>query len=58
MNRDAARQFLSTLLMGFAKRIIQMMHRHYINNQPFSESELKGWVDEYTEKILSNARTD
>jgi predicted Zn-dependent protease len=58
MNREVARQFLSSLLMEFAKRIIQIMHRQYINNQPFSDSELKGWVDEYAEKILSNSRTD
>jgi len=44
--------------MEFAKRIIAMMHQQYINNQPFSDSELKGWVVEYTEKILSNSRTD
>ena len=58
MNREVARLFLNNLLMEFAKRIIQMMHRHYISNQPFSDSELKGWVSEYTDKILSNARTD
>lgn len=58
MNREIARQFLNNLLMEFAKRIIAMMHQQYINNQPFSDSELKGWVVEYTEKILSNSRTD
>jgi len=58
MNREVARKFLNELLMEFAKRIIQMMHRQYINNQPFSDSELKGWAAEYVEKILSNARTD
>lgn len=58
MNREVARKFLSELLMEFAKRIIQMMHRHYINNQPFSDSELKGWVDEYVDKVLANSRTD
>jgi len=58
MNRDSAKAFLTALLMEFAQKIIGMMHRQYISNHSFSDSELKGLVTEITEKILSNAKTD
>jgi len=58
MKRSAARLFLSNILTEFAMKIIGMMHQQYINNQPFSDSQLKGWVTEYVDKILANSNTD
>lgn len=58
MNREIARKFLSEILTEFSKKIIQMMHRQYINNQNFSDSELSGLIRETVEKILSSSKTD
>jgi len=58
MNRSIARAFLTNILTEFSSRIIFIMHQQYINNQPFSDSQLKGWITEYVDKILSNSKTD